>query len=193
MVSLVSGCSQGQHNWVSYLQHRLQDGSNDNEEDDGEEERSVDDLKLNKPGLDSEDQQRDAFGHPPAETEHKQCRRLMLQPDADRITHTRVRSGRVFRPVHGVVIHEGSVTLKIELAERENSQSNEGDGENKAQQGVRRTTAFCNTVDKNRQANKHMDSPAYHFNKGYILRHLCIQKKMSPSLMSSDGCSGLTW
>lgn len=71
LISLVSGCSQGQHNWVSYLQHRLQDGSNDNEEDDREQERSVDDLKLNKPSLDSEDQQCDTFGHPPAEAEHK--------------------------------------------------------------------------------------------------------------------------
>lgn len=67
----------------------------------------------------------------------------MLQPNSDKITRTYVH---VFRPVHGVVIHEGSVTLKIELAECKNSQSDEGDGENKAQQGVWRTATFCNTV-----------------------------------------------
>lgn len=49
--------------------------------------------------------------------------------------------------MHGVVIHKGSVTLQVELAECENSQSNEGDGENQAQQGVRCTTTFCNTED----------------------------------------------
>ena len=50
--------------------------------------------------------------------------------------------------MHGVVIHKGSVTLKVELAECENSQSNEGDGENQTQQGVRCTTTFCNTEDR---------------------------------------------
>ncbi len=65
-ILLVSGCSQGQYDGVSYLQHGLKDGSNNNEEDDGEEEGSVDDLKLNEAGLDSEDQQGDAFGHPSA-------------------------------------------------------------------------------------------------------------------------------
>lgn len=69
---LVSGRSQGQDYGVSYLQHGLQDGSNNNEEDDGEEEGSVNDLKLDEAGLDSEDQQGDALGHPPAqERTHK--------------------------------------------------------------------------------------------------------------------------
>lgn len=40
--------------------------------------------------------------------------------------------------------------MKIELAEGKHSQSNEGDCENEAQQGVWRTATFCNTVDKNR-------------------------------------------
>ena len=71
-ISLVSGCSQGQDYGVSYLQHRLQDGSNNNEEDDGEEEGSVDNLKLNEASLDSQDQQGDAFCHPPTETDRKQ-------------------------------------------------------------------------------------------------------------------------
>lgn len=66
-ILLVSGRSQGQDYGVSYLQHGLQDGSNNNEEDDGEEEGSVNDLKLDEAGLDSEDQQGDAFGHPPAQ------------------------------------------------------------------------------------------------------------------------------
>lgn len=39
--------------------------------------------------------------------------------------------------------------MKIELAESKHSQSNEGDCENEAQQGVWRTATFCNTVDKN--------------------------------------------
>ena len=47
--------------------------------------------------------------------------------------------------MHGVVIHEGSVTLQVELAQSENSQRNEGDSENQTQQGVRCTTTFCNT------------------------------------------------
>lgn len=64
-ILLVSGCSQGQDYGVSYLQHGLQDGSNNDEEDDGEEEGSVDDLKLDEAGLNSEDQQGDAFCHPP--------------------------------------------------------------------------------------------------------------------------------
>lgn len=55
------------------------------------------------------------------------------------------------RPVHGVVIHEGSVTLKVELAECENSQSDEGDRENQTQQWVRCTTALCNTEDRERR------------------------------------------
>lgn len=50
------------------------------------------------------------------------------------------------RPVHGVVIHECSVTLKVELAECENPQSDEGDGENQTQQGVRSATTLCNTA-----------------------------------------------
>lgn len=70
-ILLVSGCSQGQDYGVSYLQHGLQDGSNNNEEDDGEEEGSVDDLKLDEASLDSEDQQGDAFCHPPAQTDRK--------------------------------------------------------------------------------------------------------------------------
>lgn len=68
-VLLVSWCSQGQDYGVSYLQHGLQDRSNNNEEDDGEEEGSVDDLKLDEAGLDREDQQGDAFRHPPAHTQ----------------------------------------------------------------------------------------------------------------------------
>lgn len=98
--TLVSGCSQGQDYGVSYLQHGLQDGSNNNKEDDREKEGSVDDLKLNEASLDSKDQQGDAFCH---------------------------------SPVHGVVIHKGSVTLKVELAECEDSQSNERDSENQTQ------------------------------------------------------------
>lgn len=76
----------------------------------------------------------------------------MPKTDATGKTLTRPHAStcrRILRPVHGVVIYEGSVTLKIELAECKNSQSDEGDGENKAQQGVWRTTTFCNTVDNN--------------------------------------------
>lgn len=51
-------------------------------------------------------------------------------------------------PVHGVVIHKGSVTLKVELAECQNSKSNEGDSENKTQQRVRCATTFCNTEER---------------------------------------------
>lgn len=40
---------------LSYLQHGLQDGSNNNKEDDREEEGSVDDLQLNEASLDSKD------------------------------------------------------------------------------------------------------------------------------------------
>lgn len=65
-VLLVSGCSQSQDYGVCYLQHGLQDGSNHDEEDDGEKEGSVDDLQLNEASLDSKDQQGDAFCHPPA-------------------------------------------------------------------------------------------------------------------------------
>lgn len=50
--------------------------------------------------------------------------------------------------MHCVVIHKRSVTLKVELAECENSQSNEGDSENQTQQGVRCTTTFCNTEER---------------------------------------------
>lgn len=71
---------------------------------------------------------------------------------SQRVTSSQAyRRRRLLRPVHGVVIHEGSVTLKIELAEGKNSQSNEGDCENEAQQGVWRTATFCNTVDNNQQ------------------------------------------
>lgn len=70
-ILLVSGCSQGQDYGVSYLQHGLQDGSNNNEEDDGEKEGSVDDLKLNEASLDSKDQQGDALCHSPAQTGNK--------------------------------------------------------------------------------------------------------------------------
>lgn len=72
LVLLVSGGSQGQDYGVCYLQHGLQDGSNNNEEDDGEEEGSVNDLKLDEASLDSEDQQGDAFRHAPAWTYRKQ-------------------------------------------------------------------------------------------------------------------------
>lgn len=50
-------------------------------------------------------------------------------------------------PVHGVVIHKGSVALQVEFAECENPQSDEGDSENQTQQGVRCTTTLCNTGD----------------------------------------------
>jgi len=69
---LVSWRSQGQDYGVGYLQHRLQDRSNHNEEDDGEEEGSVNDLELDEASLDGEDQQGDAFCHPPEETGGKQ-------------------------------------------------------------------------------------------------------------------------
>lgn len=113
----------------------------------------MDDLKFNKPSLDSEDQQRDAFSHPPAGTEHELAKDRCYSQTLTGSHACTCRHG--FRPVHGVVIHEGSVTLKIELAKCKNSQSDEGDGENKAQQGVWRTTTFCNTVGKNQKANKH--------------------------------------
>lgn len=113
----------------------------------------MNDLKFNKSSLDSEDQQRDALCHPPAERQNKDM------PNARHYSQRLTRSQAYIprhplRPVHGVVIHEGSVTLKIELAEGKNSQSNEGDCENEAQQGVRRTATFCNTVDKNRQVHR---------------------------------------
>lgn len=66
-VLLVSRSSQGQHNGISDLQHGLQNGCDHNEEDDGEEEGSVDDLKLNEACLDCQDQQGDSLGHPSAE------------------------------------------------------------------------------------------------------------------------------
>lgn len=51
--------------------------------------------------------------------------------------------------MHGVVIHKGSVTLQVELAQSENSQRDEGDGENQTQQRVWCTTTFCDTEDMN--------------------------------------------
>lgn len=72
LILLVSGGSQGQDYGVCYLQHGLQDGSNHNEEDDGEEEGSVNDLKLDEASLDSKDQQGDAFRHAPVWTYRKQ-------------------------------------------------------------------------------------------------------------------------
>lgn len=48
-------------------------------------------------------------------------------------------------PVHGVVIHEGPVTLQVELTECENSQGDEGDGENQTQQRVWSAATLCNT------------------------------------------------
>ena len=68
---LVSGSSQGQDYGVSNLKHGLQDGGNDNEEDDGEEEGSVNDLKLDESSLNSEDQQGDSFCHASAQTDRK--------------------------------------------------------------------------------------------------------------------------
>lgn len=55
--------------------------------------------------------------------------------------------GQMDPPVHGVVIHECPVTLKVELTECENSQGNEGDGENQTQQGVRSAATLCDTDD----------------------------------------------
>lgn len=83
---LVSGSSQGQDNGISYLQHGLEDGSNNNEEDDGEEEGSVDDLKLDEASLDSQDQQGDSFCHPP--TEHKQAGGLKPRRHVDKMAST---------------------------------------------------------------------------------------------------------
>lgn len=37
-------------------------------------------------------------------------------------------------PVHRRVVHERSVTLQVKLAESQNSQCNEGDGEHQAQE-----------------------------------------------------------
>ncbi len=62
---LVSGGPQGQNYGVSNLQHGLQDGSHHDEEDDAEEESSVNDLQLNEPSLNSQDQQSDTLRHAP--------------------------------------------------------------------------------------------------------------------------------
>lgn len=143
-VLLVSGGSQGQDYRVCYLQHGLQDWGDDDEEDNGEEEGSVDDLQLDEASLDSQDQQRDAFSHPPATTEHKHYRTRSFFKNISGKKKIKNKEPHLW-PVHGVVVHEGSVALQVELAECENAQSDEGDGEDQTQQRVRRTATLCNT------------------------------------------------
>lgn len=62
---LVSGRSQRQNNGVRNLQHGLKNGGHDDEEDDAEQERTVNHLKLYEAGLHCQDQQSDSFRHPP--------------------------------------------------------------------------------------------------------------------------------
>ena len=50
--------------------------------------------------------------------------------------------------MHGVVIHKRPVSLQVELAECQNSQSNERHSEDQAEQGVGGATTFCNTMER---------------------------------------------
>lgn len=56
------------------------------------------------------------------------------------------RSNKSMAPVHCVIIHEGPVTLQVELAESEHTQSYKRHSEHQSKQRVRGTTAFCNTA-----------------------------------------------
>ncbi len=75
---LVSGGPQCQNYGVSNLQHGLQDGSHHDEEDDAEEESSVNDLQLNEPSLNSQDQQSDTLRHAPENQMRKQLLHTLL-------------------------------------------------------------------------------------------------------------------
>lgn len=48
--------------------------------------------------------------------------------------------------MHGIVIHEGSVTLKVEFAECEDTKCQKRYSEDQAQQWVWSTTALCNAA-----------------------------------------------
>lgn len=110
----------------------------------------MDDLKLNEACLDSQDQQGDSLRHPPAE--HEQAGGSRRHVDKTAATNP---EGQMDPPVHGVVIHECPVPLQVELAERENSQGNEGDGENQTQQGVRSAATLGDTDEGLREGNGH--------------------------------------
>lgn len=45
-------------------------------------------------------------------------------------------------PIHGRIVHEGSVSLQVELTECQNTQGNKGHGEDQAQKGVGRAAAL---------------------------------------------------
>jgi len=61
------------------------------------------------------------------------------------------QASRLSVPVHGVVVHEGAVALQVELAEGQDAQRHEGDGEHQAQQGVGGAAALCNAAHRGRQ------------------------------------------
>lgn len=113
---LVSGGPQSQNYGVSNLQHGLQDGSHHDEEDDAEEESSVNDLQLNEPSLNSQDQQSDTLRHAPENQMRKQLLHTLIYIQVPvkscfEMEHCKhIWAGRS-SPVHGVVIHESSVTL----------------------------------------------------------------------------------
>lgn len=45
-------------------------------------------------------------------------------------------------PIHGRVVHEGAISLQVELAECQNTQGNKGHREDQAQKGVGCTAAL---------------------------------------------------
>lgn len=63
----VPGGTQGQNDRVRYLDHGLQSGSDHDEEDDAEEKGPLRCLHVQQARLESEQQQRDAFGDPSGE------------------------------------------------------------------------------------------------------------------------------
>lgn len=62
----VAGGPQRQHDGISYLNHGLQCGGHHDEEDDAEEEGPLEDLQVEQPRLQRQQQQRHTLRHPPA-------------------------------------------------------------------------------------------------------------------------------
>ena len=62
----VAGSPQRQHNGISYLDHGLQRGGHHDEEDDAEEEGPLEDLQVEQPCLQRQQQQRHTLRHTPA-------------------------------------------------------------------------------------------------------------------------------
>lgn len=45
-------------------------------------------------------------------------------------------------PIHGRIVHEGAISLQVELAECQNTQGDKGHREDQAQKGVGRAAAL---------------------------------------------------